>query len=93
MDTALNTQAKLGGLKNHWTRLTPMARLGRADDLNGVAVFLASDASRFVTGAHIYVDVCIFLDVRVIRLTLNREDMPCIEMLMTYLVRCDNVTK
>ena len=31
--------------------------LGRPSDLNGLAVFLASDASSFVTGSHIYADV------------------------------------
>ena len=70
MDTALNSQAKLGGLKSHWAESTPMRRLGRADELNGVAVFLASDASRFVTGAHIYVDVRVILHGKVTRLKL-----------------------
>jgi gluconate 5-dehydrogenase len=35
---------------------TPLARLGRADDLKGVAVFLASRASDFVTGHTLVVD-------------------------------------
>ncbi len=35
---------------------TPMRRLCEADDLRGVVVFLASEASRFVTGQTIYVD-------------------------------------
>lgn len=34
-----------------------MGRLGRPDELNGLAVFLASDASAFVTGAEILADV------------------------------------
>lgn len=37
--------------------MTPMGRLGRPDELNGLAVFLASDASGFVTGAEILADV------------------------------------
>lgn len=37
-------------------RTTPMARLGDPDDLGGAAVFLASDASRFVTGVTLAVD-------------------------------------
>jgi NAD(P)-dependent dehydrogenase (short-subunit alcohol dehydrogenase family) len=35
---------------------TPMGRWGQPDDLGGVALFLASDAARFVTGAIIPVD-------------------------------------
>jgi NAD(P)-dependent dehydrogenase (short-subunit alcohol dehydrogenase family) len=35
---------------------TPMGRFGEPDDLAGVAVWLASDASRFVTGAVIPID-------------------------------------
>ena len=36
--------------------LTPLQRLGGDDDLKGIAVFLASDASRHVTGQYIAVD-------------------------------------
>ena len=57
MDTALNREAQLEAEKSHWRAMTPMGRLGRPDELNGLAVFLASDASRFVTGAHIFADV------------------------------------
>lgn len=35
---------------------TPMRRWGQVDELAGAAVFLASDAARFVTGQIIYVD-------------------------------------
>ena len=35
---------------------TPLGRLGYPDDMRGIAVFLASDASAFVTGQIIYVD-------------------------------------
>ena len=37
--------------------MTPMGRLGSPDELNGLAVFLASDASAFVTGAEMLADV------------------------------------
>lgn len=57
MDTALNREALLDGQKAHWSAVTPMGRLGRPDELNGLAVFLASEASAFVTGAEILVDV------------------------------------
>ena len=35
---------------------TPMARVGNVDELVGCAIFLASDASSFVTGQTIPVD-------------------------------------
>jgi len=35
---------------------TPLGRWGTPEDFEGIAVFLASDASRFVTGQIIYVD-------------------------------------
>lgn len=40
-----------------WAREnTPMGRLGQVDDLVGTAVFLASEASAFMTGQVLYVD-------------------------------------
>lgn len=39
-----------------WFAMTPMARSGKAEELMGIAVFLASDASSFVTGAAYLVD-------------------------------------
>ena len=72
MDTALNREALLEGQKKHWAAMTPMGRLGRPDELNGLAVFLASDASRFVTGAHILADVSEFPKcIRDLRLILD----------------------
>ncbi|KAF8890565.1 NAD-binding protein [Mucidula mucida] len=43
-------------LKATWERLTPMGRIGDPDDLSGAIVYLASDASRFMTGSEIRVD-------------------------------------
>ncbi|KAF9227740.1 NAD(P)-binding protein [Gyrodon lividus] len=43
-------------LKKTWESLTPMGRMGEPEDLSGAIVFLASDASRFMTGAEIRVD-------------------------------------
>ncbi|KAI0094066.1 NAD-P-binding protein [Irpex rosettiformis] len=43
-------------LKRTWESLTPMGRMGEPEDLAGAIVFLASDASRFMTGSEIRVD-------------------------------------
>ncbi len=40
----------------HLTGLHPIGRVGTPDDMNGIAVFLASDESSFATGAHFFVD-------------------------------------
>ena len=42
--------------KVHTRERTPMGRLGRPEDLEGVIAFLCSDAARFVTGHVLYVD-------------------------------------
>jgi len=39
-----------------WINLTPMKRLGTPDDLQGIALYLASDASSFATGGVFTVD-------------------------------------
>ncbi|WP_432547166.1 SDR family oxidoreductase [Kineococcus sp. SYSU DK004] len=43
-------------LRRRWEELTPMGRMGEPSDLDGVVAFLASDASRFVTGQALVVD-------------------------------------
>ncbi|PAV23838.1 d-arabinitol dehydrogenase [Pyrrhoderma noxium] len=43
-------------LKRTWEALTPMGRMGDPEDLKGAVVFLASDASKFVTGTELRVD-------------------------------------
>lgn len=48
--------AKNPDLKKTWESLTPMGRMGEPEDLAGAIVFLASDASKFVTGSEIRVD-------------------------------------
>lgn len=42
--------------RDHALSRTPMGRLGQPEDLEGAVVYLASDASRFVTGHLLYVD-------------------------------------
>jgi NAD(P)-dependent dehydrogenase (short-subunit alcohol dehydrogenase family) len=56
MDTALNRVPALEAQKKIWVGLTPQKRLGAVKDLNGLAVFLASDASSFMTGANVVID-------------------------------------
>ncbi|KAL2886760.1 putative d-arabinitol 2-dehydrogenase protein [Ceratocystis lukuohia] len=56
MDTALNNVPALDAQKKIWKSLTPQARLGAVDDLNGLCVFLASDSSAFMTGSNVLID-------------------------------------
>lgn len=58
IDTALTQRGRqeVAGLHERVLARTPAQRWGRPDDLAGVAVFLASAASDFVTGAAIPVD-------------------------------------
>jgi NAD(P)-dependent dehydrogenase (short-subunit alcohol dehydrogenase family) len=57
MDTLLNNRPGMFEVQAGWKEKTPQGRLGDVDDLNGVAVFLASEASKFMTGADVVVDV------------------------------------
>ncbi|KAG9020263.1 hypothetical protein FRB95_004751 [Tulasnella sp. JGI-2019a] len=43
-------------LQEKWENLTPMGRMGNHDDLKGVIVYIASDASKFTIGAEHQVD-------------------------------------
>lgn len=57
MDTALNRVPTLRAHKELWCSRTPMNRLGNVDELNNLAVFLASDASTYMTGSDLVIDV------------------------------------
>ncbi|MDX2159419.1 MAG: glucose 1-dehydrogenase [Hyphomicrobiaceae bacterium] len=58
IDTELTQRAReqVDGLHNNVLRRTPAGRWGEPADFSGIAVFLASGASDFVTGAAIPVD-------------------------------------
>ncbi|MCX4767721.1 3-oxoacyl-ACP reductase FabG [Streptomyces sp. NBC_01275] len=55
-----HTDLSSGLLESRWgdqiVQNTPLGRVGSAEELGGAAVFLASDASRFVTGTTLTVD-------------------------------------
>lgn len=55
-ELTINARREVGGLHERVLARTPADRWGVGDDLAGVAVFLASPASDFVTGAAIPVD-------------------------------------
>jgi len=55
--TDINTGFRADATRYEWIRnRTPMKRWGRADDLAGAAVFLASEASCFMTGQVLVID-------------------------------------
>ena len=58
IDTDLTRSARkeVAGLHENVLRRTPAARWGEPGDFNGIAVFLSSKASDFITGAAITVD-------------------------------------
>ncbi len=50
------TKQELGDYAGTWAPLTPLRRIGTPADIGRAVVFLASDASSFVTGQTIWVD-------------------------------------
>jgi NAD(P)-dependent dehydrogenase (short-subunit alcohol dehydrogenase family) len=47
---------KRQALDKHFVEVTPMARIGKPADFEGIAVYLASDLSSFHTGDIIVID-------------------------------------
>lgn len=59
MDTPMNQERRKregDALYESYKRMHALGRMGRADEVNGAAVFLASDESSFVTGTDLVVD-------------------------------------
>jgi NAD(P)-dependent dehydrogenase (short-subunit alcohol dehydrogenase family) len=48
--------ANTPGLHERWVASVPLGRIGNPDDLAGIFVYLASSASRWVTGRSFYID-------------------------------------
>ena len=56
IETRMTEWLKLPGLEQATLDETPLRRIGQTDDLTGLALYLASDASSFVTGQIFYAD-------------------------------------
>jgi sorbose reductase len=56
MDTILNEGDALETARGMWKARTPMGRMGKPDELNGVAILLCSAAGSYITGSDIKVD-------------------------------------
>ena len=56
IDTPLNTEAYTPEIRSVYEERIPLGRIGSAEEVADVAVFLASEASRYVTGQQLVVD-------------------------------------
>ena len=56
IDTPLNAEAYTPEVRRVYAERIPLGRIGSAEEVAGAAVFLASDAARYVTGQQLVVD-------------------------------------
>ena len=56
IQTSVNEGEEMEALSKQWTDMIPMARIAKPEEFRGTAVYLASDASSYMTGAEIVVD-------------------------------------
>jgi NAD(P)-dependent dehydrogenase (short-subunit alcohol dehydrogenase family) len=56
IDTPLNRDAYTPAVRRRYEQRVPLGRIGTAEEVADVAVFLASDASRYMTGQQLVVD-------------------------------------
>jgi 3-oxoacyl-[acyl-carrier protein] reductase len=56
IDTPLNAEAYTPAVRRVYEERIPLGRIGRPEEVADVAVFLASDASRYITGQQVVVD-------------------------------------
>jgi sorbose reductase len=54
--TGTELTLRMRDLHPRWAEMTPMKRLAEPDEMKGAAVYLASEASRFVTGHDLVMD-------------------------------------
>ncbi len=66
--TRMTVWTQLPGIEDAVAAATPLGRLGQVEDMAGMALLLASDASAFITGQILYVDgglsLPVFPDIR-----------------------------
>jgi len=54
------TKHEGGDYEGIWSKLAPLGRIGRPDDIAGLVAFLAGDAAEFISGQTIWVDGAVF---------------------------------
>jgi NAD(P)-dependent dehydrogenase (short-subunit alcohol dehydrogenase family) len=62
IDTAINKDAYTPAVRRAYEERIPLGRIGLPEDIAGAAVFLASDAARYITGQQLIVDGGLVVD-------------------------------